>query len=1250
MVCVADNFILGVIILKIRRIISLVLTAALLATMTVFAVQAADTDSEPAGAYYNQNKYSSQVYNGDDLGSTYSKASTTWKVWSPAASSVQVKLYKTGSDTEAGAGVIGTYDLKKSDAFSTNGIWETTLTGDYKDVYYTYLVTCDGKTQETQDVYSKATGVNGARSMVVDLASTDPSGWETDKHVLFDNITEAAVWEVHVRDFSIAENSGVSDANKGKYLAFAEGGTTLNSDTSAGAVKTGIDYLVEQGINCVQLMPVYDFQSVDESKSSSSSNRNWGYDPMNYNVPEGSYSSDPYDGNTRITEFKQMIQALHDRGISVVMDVVYNHTFVTEGSCFGKTVPGYYYRMSNATTYTNGSGCGNELATENGMVRNYIAQSCAYWAEEYHIDGFRFDLMGCIDVTTMNTVRSTLDGLYADGSGKKIMVYGEPWTGGDSACTNGATTSHASQLNSRVGMFSDGIRNALTGGTNATDKGWIEGVTDKTSTVVSGMKASIVNASNTTQTVTYADCHDNVALWDHLTRGAYDSTSETYINRMKLAYGAVFTAQGISFGLAGDEFARTKQGDHNSYKSSDAINQLDWSRVKTYSNLVNYIKGLRLINEVYSPFSDDTTTSRNTMNFVSDYGYVVGFTIENKTANAANEWGKVAVLLNSGSQAYTINLGASGWTVVANQNTAGIKSLGTVSGSSYSVPASSVAILVESSTFDRLKDAEPTYGNLITEHYVDGTLQKTATSLYRTGTTFRAMPDQDILFDNDLIDTEGTVTGTVTEGMNATVKFYYKSTGIESGTITVKYVDNTGKSISEDNVTRLHDGDAYQIPYVPMQGYELDTSKYPANTYGTFNGKSQTFTFVYNPLEATSTIVHYYNSNGWGAIRCYAYTDSGEEPNGTWTSATRMKADPSLGAGWYTVEVPAASCYVMFHPTTGSGQEPGQGESGYPASGEVWIKDKVVTFNATVVTSHIDVKTGKQIVNDEVQELTKVTSADSYTTASKPELGELVATPVNASDTYTAGVTNVVYLYNADVIPTQPTTETTPTEPTSSQPFERILIGDVDMNGQIDVRDATEVQLIIAEYRVLTESQQIAADTNQDQSIDIRDATHIQFYVAGDLQNCGMTGTYYEMIVPTEPTTATEPTTVEPTTVTEPVTTAPTEPPTDPAGTYTVKFTNSQYWSGTIYCYYWETGSDGPVAWPGEEMEYFEKNDFGQDVYIMDVPAECTNLIFTNNAKQQTNDIAYDGAEGYYATDTTSTDGYGNTVYEAAPW
>lgn len=653
--------------MKFKKSISLLLSAVMLMGSASFAASAASTDEDSvSGSYHNSSyleSYASKAYNESNLGSTYSAASTTWKTWSPDASSVKVKLYKTGSDNESGAGVIGEYALTKN---STTGVWSTTLTGDYKNIYYTYLVTVNGKTNETQDVYSKAVGVNGNRSMVVDLDSTDPDGWSSDSHVLFDNAAEAVVWEVHVRDFSASSTSGVSEENQGKYLAFAEGGTKLNSDTSESAVSTGIDYLVEQGINCVQLMPVYDFQSVDEAAGGSSSNRNWGYDPQNYNAPEGSYSSNPYDGNTRITEFKQMIQALHDRGISVVMDVVYNHTYATEAFLLLKDRSGYYYRMTSSSTYSNGSGCGNETASDKLMYRKYMIDSIKYWADEYHIDGFRFDLMGIHDITTMNDIRSALDGLYSDGSGKKILMYGEPWTGGTTAISDGCSQSRASSLDSRVGMFCDSYRDAIKGGTDDATTGFVQGNTDKTYNVVQGVQGKGFGAKAPSQTIAYADAHDNLILWDKILKSNYSSdyssTSESFKGQMKEVMTLLMTSQGVPFMTAGSEFCRTKQGDYNSYKSSDAINAIDWTRVKNYSDVVAYYKGLLAIRENYTPMHSGTF---NTPSFQSNYGYVVAYTYSN---NKSDEWGDVCVLVNSGSQAYSITLNGSGWTVVANQN------------------------------------------------------------------------------------------------------------------------------------------------------------------------------------------------------------------------------------------------------------------------------------------------------------------------------------------------------------------------------------------------------------------------------------------------------------------------------------------------------------------------------------------------------------------------------------------------------
>lgn len=1214
--------------MKFRKPLSLLLSAAMMTGMASYAAAAATADSEvSAGSYYNASyleNYAEKAYNETGLGSVYSKASTTWKTWSPEATEVKLKLYKTGSDSESGAGVIGTYPLTKN---AETGVWSTTLTGDYKDVYYTYLITVNGTTNETQDVYSKAVGVNGNRSMVVDLDSTDPDGWENDNHVLFDSASEAVVWEVHVRDFSASKTSGVSTENQGKYLAFAEGGTKLNSDTSDDAVSTGIDYLVEQGINCVQLLPVYDFQSVDESVASSSSNRNWGYDPQNYNVPEGSYSTNAYDGNTRITEFKEMIQALHDRGISVVMDVVYNHTYTTEGSCLSKTVPGYYYRKTSATTYSNGSGCGNETASDKLMYRKYMIESVKYWAEEYHIDGFRFDLMGIHDITTMNTIRSELDNLYTDGSGEKILMYGEPWTGGTVAISDGCSQARASQLDARVGMFCDSYRDAIKGGTNDATKGFVQGTTSKTSTVVRGVQGKGFNAKAPSQTIAYADAHDNLILWDKIVKSNGSSnwnlTSDSLKGQHKNALTLILTSQGIPFSNAGTEFCRTKQGDHNSYKSSDAINAIDWTRVETYSDVLGYYKGLLEIRKNYSPL---TTKTFSTPTFQSSSGYVVAYTYSNSTPG---EWGKVCVLVNSGTKAYDITLDGSGWTIIADGKKAGLESLGTVDGNVYSVPARSSAILVESATFDNFEAPEINYGTLTINHVNEnGDVLKTSTSKYREGSTYRAIPDSTILFDYELVRTEGTVSGTVVGGENYTVTFVYKATGIPSGYLTVKYVDANGNDVKDSTTYHLRQGDSYEIPVAEVQGYQLDTDNYPAQTYGTFTGSDKTITFKYKELGVSTSRVHYYNSNGWSDVRCYAYTDGGDEPNGAWASATKMTSE---GGNWYVCDVPAGSAYVMFHPSSGSAQEPGQGETGYPVSGEAWIENKVLTFSSTIITSHIDMVTGKKIVDDVVDSVTKTTSSATYTTSALAGRDDVLI-PSNAQGNYTAGITNVVYLYNltdTPTDPTQPTDTTEPTDPTDpSQPVgEKILIGDVDSDNKVSVKDATEVQKYLVNITQFNSTQIIAGDCDGDKKVSIKDATLIQKYCV-DLPDCGNVGQYYETETPaTQPTTesTTAPTTVSTEPTTEPTTAEPTPE------TYTVRFTNSQRWTGSIYCYYWSDGEDGPVAWPGEEMIFDYTNDYGEDVYSIEVPSNIDYLIFGNN-DSQTVDILFDGlALNFYA-------------------
>ena len=590
--------------------------------------------------------------------------------------------------------------------------------------------------------------------------------------------------------------------------------------------------------------------------------------------------------------------------------------------------------------------------------------------------------------------------------------------------------------------------------------------------------------------------------------------------------------------------------------------------------------------------------------------------------------------LRSRKQRYSgLPLDGSGWTVVANDKTAGLESLGTVSGNSYSVPARSAAVLVQSSTFSNLQVEDTQFGTLTINHKdEDGNLLKTSTAKYREGSTYRAIPDSTILFDHTLVGTDGTTSGTVTGGQNYTVTYTYSSTGIESGYLTVKYVDGNGTAVKDEVSYHLRAGDTYEIPYATIQGYQLDTDNYPANTYGTFTGSDQTITVKCTVLEGTTTTVHYYNSNNWSTIRCYAYTDGGAEPNGAWASATKMTSE---GNNWYVCTIPASSAYIMFH-NGGSSQEPGQGESGYRASGEVWIENKVITFGSKVITSHIDLVTGEKITEDVIEQLAKTTSAESYTTTAIFGAEDVIV-PGNAQGNYSAGVINVVYLYTSEVQPTQPdTTEIVETTTEETQPAKQILIGDTDLNGAITISDATTIQKYCVDQISFNEDQMIAGECDGDGVVGIKDATLIQKYLV-DWDDMGMIGEYVDIEEPTtEPVT--EPTTEAPTTtqpVTEATTVQPTttEPVTEPTpDTYTVYFTNSLNWTGTIYCYCWEEGANGEVSWPGAAMTYVETNDYGQKIYSAEVPSYVNYLIFNNNNSQTVN-IPFDGTDlRYYAT------------------
>lgn len=615
-------------------------------------------------AFYSNKPENYNTYDGNDLGFTYTPEYTTFKVWAPSAEQVLLKLYTTGSFYEEGAQVLG---IKQMLYDASTGVWSATVDGDLNKIYYTYVIKTAKGTQETQDVYSKAVGVNSKRSEVVDLAQTNPEGWENDGHILVDKPNDAIIWEIHVRDFSSSDTSGVSKEHRGKFLAFTERGTVIPFTN----FPTCVDYLKQLGITHIQINPAFDFGSVNEITGV---DYNWGYDPVNYNVPEGSYATDPYHGEVRIREFKEMVKSLHKDGIGVIMDVVYNHVYSAVDSPFEKTVPGYYFRMQDGK-FLNSSGCGNVTASDKTMFRKFMIDSLRYWTEEYHIDGFRFDLMACHDIETMNLIREELDKIDT-----RLLIYGEPWTANDGEngisgedCSN---KSNAKKLSNRIGMFNDDMRHGIKGGSDDDSKGFIQGSTHSAYNVIAGMMgASSVTfgnwANEPSQCITYASAHDNLSLWDKILKSNwctdYDTTDKLYVTQNKLAAVLILASLGIPFWMAGEEFARTKYGDHNSYKSPDSINSINWTRSIRYKELVDYYRGLIKIRKSFSPLRDNTTKAVND-GYIVYNGQSISLTMKNDTEG---EWKMISVIINNSEQPCTPQIKSQyelpkGWYVVAN--------------------------------------------------------------------------------------------------------------------------------------------------------------------------------------------------------------------------------------------------------------------------------------------------------------------------------------------------------------------------------------------------------------------------------------------------------------------------------------------------------------------------------------------------------------------------------------------------------
>lgn len=818
--------------------------------MMITGMCAADVSAAEKKTVTDYQAYAANLdksaYSGNDLGASYSKKATTFKVWSPNAASVRVNIFEHGSDNEGDAGSIMSRAMSLD---KTTGVWSVTINGDLLNKYYTYSVTHGKTTKETADVYAKACGVNGQRSMVVDLSTTNPDGWENDKHVLVQNQTDASVWEISVADFSSSESSGVSEANRGKYLAFTEEGTTVNG--VQGASSTCVDYLKKLGVKYVQIMPFYDFGSVDESKNIMDQ-YNWGYDPVNYNCPEGSYSTNPKKGEVRIKECKQMIQALHNAGIGVIMDVVYNHTY-TSDSWLQRTVPNYYYRMNNDGTFSNGSGCSNDTASEHLMFRKYMIDSVTYWASEYHIDGFRFDLMGLHDVTTMNSIRTALDNLYADGSGSQILMYGEAWNMATN-CDEGtvlASQKNLKQLSDRIGAFDDTIRDAIKGSTGGTDGAFVQEGSRR-----ANLKTGIAGQSDTTtgwanvpsQCVTYASCHDNLCLYDKLVGsvygadGKYRKRYEDLVAMNKLSAAIVITSQGIPFSLGGEEFCRSKDGDENSYASSRKENMLDWENVDLYSDVIEYYRGLYKIRDAFAAFSDSTAATANSLTYLSDVPKgVTGYTINN---TESGKWSQMCVIFNGSDSAQ--NVTAKGdWVVLADNKTAGLRNIKNVT-NSVKVEAHSAVIMVDTKSYDSagIMDDE---GAVVIDYYDNKTekLIKSQTLTGELGTSYD-LTNLASTLNYDVKKTDGEIKGVFTDQVGH-AKVYVEEYDGEISTVTVKFVDETNNTEIEDSfLVKNRKGEQYYTPDLPsIKNYKLVLDDLPTNGAGKLDSASKTVTYKY---------------------------------------------------------------------------------------------------------------------------------------------------------------------------------------------------------------------------------------------------------------------------------------------------------------------------------------------------------------------------------------------------------------------
>jgi pullulanase len=614
-----------------------------------------------------ESRTSYPFYSGKDLGLTYSPKAATFKIWAPTANAAKLNLYKS----DLGGTAVRSINMNKGE----NGIWQITVAENLKNSYYTFQVNIGNTwSEEVVDPYAKACGTNGLRAQVIDLKETNPVGWAQDKSPNFsvsNKQTDAVIYELHVRDASIHASSGIK--NKGKFLGLAEVGTKNSAGQS-----TGLSHIKELGVTHVHLLPFYDYNSVDETKAAVQ--YNWGYDPVNYNIPEGSYSTNPADGKVRIKELKELIKTMHSNGLRIIMDVVYNHTALTKNANFNILVPDYYYRKRADGSFSDASSCGNETASDNAMFQKFMIESVVYWVNEYHIDGFRFDLMGIHDIETMNLISDTLHKIKPS-----IVLYGEGWTSSSSPLPEEkrALKKNAAQLNG-IAVFSDDMRDGIKGSVfNIDDRGFATGNIGNSESVKFGIVAagkhpqinySKVNYSKEPYTagpaglINYADCHDNNILWDKIALSFKEASVAERTKMHELAYSIVLTAQGASFLHAGTEFLRTKNGVENSFDKGDIVNGIDWD-LKTKNNTsYQFIKNLVQIRRAHPAFRLQTAAQIAThINFEnSQPAGIIAYTING--AAVGDTWKKIWVAYNGSLSPQTLTLPRGTWKVGLSSN------------------------------------------------------------------------------------------------------------------------------------------------------------------------------------------------------------------------------------------------------------------------------------------------------------------------------------------------------------------------------------------------------------------------------------------------------------------------------------------------------------------------------------------------------------------------------------------------------